>query len=52
MTEWDRENLEGNVVSHLSRAQKLIQHRRAALFFKANPDYGRRVADGLDTGEV
>ncbi|HEX9907265.1 MAG TPA: catalase-related domain-containing protein, partial [Thermoplasmata archaeon] len=54
MTERDRENLVGNIVSHLSGAQKRIQLRQAALFFKADPDYGRRVAEGLglDAKEV
>ncbi len=33
---------------------KRLQLRQAALFFKAHPDYGRGVADGLglDTVEV
>ena len=47
MTDQDRENLIGNIVDHLGRAQKRIQLRQTALFFKADPDYGRRVADGL-----
>ncbi|MBU0684597.1 MAG: catalase, partial [Candidatus Thermoplasmatota archaeon] len=54
MTDRDRENLVGNIVSHLSGAQKRIQLRQTALFFKADPDYSRRVAKGLglDTKEV
>ena len=54
MTERDRENLVGNIVNHLGGAQKRIQLRQTALFFKADPDYGRRVAKGLglDTKEV
>ncbi len=47
MTDHDRENLVGNIVDHLSGAQKRIQLRQAALFFKADVDYGRRVAEGL-----
>jgi catalase len=47
MTEEDRKNLVGNIVSHLNGAQKRIQLRQTALFFKADPDYGRRVAKGL-----
>lgn len=47
MTEQDRKNLIGNIVSHLSGAQKRIQLRQTALFFKADPDYGSRVAKGL-----
>lgn len=37
MTDQDRENLIGNIVSHLSSAQKRIQLRQTALFFKADP---------------
>jgi catalase len=47
MTNQDRENLIGNIVSHISYAQKRIQLRQTALFFKADPDYGSRVAKGL-----
>jgi catalase len=47
MTDKDREHLVGNIVSHLGKAQKRIQMRQTALFFKADPDYGRRVAAGL-----
>jgi len=47
MTDTDREHLVGNIVAHLGNARKRIQRRQAALFFKADPDYGRRVAEGL-----
>jgi len=47
MTDTDREHLVGNIVAHLGNAQKRIQRRQAALFFKCDPDYGRRVAQGL-----
>ena len=47
MTDQDSEHLIGNIVSHLSSAQKRIQLRQTALFFKADPDYGSRVAKGL-----
>ena len=54
MTDQDRENLIGNIVVHLSGAQKRIKLRQTALFFKADPEYGRRVAEGLklDVKEV
>jgi catalase len=54
MTDQDRKNLIGNIVDHLGGAQKRIQLRQTALFFKADPDYGRRVAAGLglEAGEV
>jgi len=47
MTEKDKEHLVGNIVGHLGNAQKRIQLRETAIFFKADPDYGRRVAKGL-----
>jgi len=47
MSDTDRDHLIGNIVAHLSRAQKRIQLRQTALFFKADPGYGRRVAEGL-----
>jgi catalase len=47
MTEMDREHLVGNIVEHLGNAAKRIQLRQTALFFKADPDYGKRVAAGL-----
>jgi len=43
----DREHLIGNIINHLGGAQKRIQLRQIALFYKADPDYGRRVANGL-----
>ena len=47
MTDMDREHLVGNIVDHLGDAQKRIQMRQTAIFYKADPDYGRRVAEGL-----
>ena len=47
MTDEDRGHLIGNIVDHLGGAQKRIQLRQTALFYKADADYGRRVADGL-----
>jgi catalase len=54
MSDQDREHLIGNIVAHLGNAQNRIQLRQAALFYKADPDYGRRVAEGLglDVDEV
>lgn len=54
MTDEDRAHLIGNIVAHLGGAQKRIQLRQTALFYKADPDYGRRVAEGLglDVEEV
>jgi catalase len=47
MTETDREHLVGNIVAHLGKAQKRIQLRQTALFYKADADYGTHVAKGL-----
>jgi catalase len=47
MTDEAHDHLVGNIVSHLSGAQKRIQMRQTALFYKADQDYGRRVAEGL-----
>jgi catalase len=48
MTDQDRDHLIGNIVSHLRNAQKRIQLRQTALFYKADTEYGERVAKGLD----
>ena len=47
MNDEDRDHLIGNIVAHLGGAQKRIQLRQTVLFYKADPDYGRRVAVGL-----
>jgi catalase len=47
MTDVDRTNLVGNIVTHLCNAPERIQRRQTAIFFKADPEYGRRVAKGL-----
>jgi catalase len=54
MNDYDRINLVGNIVAHLGNAQKRIQLRQCALFFKADINYGTQVAQGLglDVKEV
>jgi len=47
MTHEDRDNLIGNITTHLCNAQKRIQLRQTALFYKADPEYGRGVTEGL-----
>ena len=47
MTDMDREHLIANIVPHLKNAQKRIQLRQTALFYKVNAEYGERVAGGL-----
>lgn len=54
MNDAQREALVENLVGHLGGALERIQLRQCALFWKADADYGRRVAQGLglDTGRV
>lgn len=47
MTDMDRDHLIGNIVAHLGNAKKRIQLRQTALFYKADTEYGLRVAEGL-----
>jgi len=47
MTDEDRAHLISNIVGHLGGAQQRIQLRQCALFYKADADYGTRVAEGL-----
>ncbi len=48
MTEIDRDHLVSNVVGHLGHAQERIRLRQCAVFYKVDPDYGTRVADGVE----
>ncbi|HEY3425943.1 MAG TPA: catalase [Negativicutes bacterium] len=54
MTDEDRTHLVANICGNLGNAQKRIQLRQTALFYKADEDYGRRVAEllGLDLSTV
>ena len=47
MKDEDRDHLIGNIAGHLKGAQKRIQLRQTALFYKADPDYRSRVAREL-----
>jgi catalase len=47
MSDEDREHLISNIVSHLKSAQQRLQLRQTALFYKADVEYGERVAKGL-----
>lgn len=47
MTETDREHLVSNITGHLKNAKKHLQKRQTALFYKVDPDYGKRIAEGL-----
>jgi catalase len=48
MSDQDRDHLIGNIISHLRNAHKRIQRRQTALFYKADENYGTRVANGLE----
>jgi catalase len=54
MTDDDRGHLVKNITGHLKNAAKRIQLRQTALFFKADKEYGKRVAEGLglDVNEI
>ncbi|KAG2382586.1 hypothetical protein C9374_005166 [Naegleria lovaniensis] len=47
MTEYDRSRLVHNIAVHLKNAKKEIQLRQLQNFYKADKDYGRRVAELL-----
>ena len=54
LNDMDREHLVGNIVDHLKGAIPRIQKRQCALFYKADAQWGERVAAGLglDIAEV
>jgi len=54
MTDMDRDHLITNIVAHLGNALPRIQKRQSAIFYKADPEYGTRVAQGLklDVNEI
>lgn len=47
MSEDEKTRLVGNIVAHLGGAKREIQERQVKHFYKADPDYGTRVAQGL-----
>ena len=47
LSEYDKTNLINNIVGHIKDAEQRIQYRQTALFYKAHPEYGTRVAKGL-----
>ena len=40
-----KHNLISNIVGHLGNAKQNIQYRQTALFYKADAEYGIRVAE-------
>lgn len=47
MSEEEKARLVSNLVGHMKNVRKDIQERQVMHFFKADPDYGTRVAKGL-----
>jgi catalase len=47
MTPDARERLIGNIVASMQSVPRHIQERQIGHFYKADPEYGRRVAEGL-----
>ena len=45
--DWEREDLITNLVNTLAPAKKHIQDKMIELFTQCDPEYGRRVAEGL-----
>ncbi len=54
LTEQDRAHLISNICGSLHQAQQRLQLRQTALFYKADKDYGQRVAEklGLDVEKI
>lgn len=54
LSDEDKDHLVYNIVVHLGNAQERIRYRQCALFYKADPEYGTRVAEGvgLDINKV
>ena len=47
MTEQEKEKLANTIAGHLMGVHRNLQIRQSALFYKADKDYGARVAKGL-----
>ncbi len=47
MTDENRDHLASNLVRHLSNAEERIRLRQCAVFYRADPDYATRVAEGV-----
>jgi len=48
MKDKDRDALIDNITGHLKNAKPFIQERQCKVFYKVNPEYGIRVAKGMD----
>jgi catalase len=47
MGEAQKQRLVHNLIEHMKLARKELQERQTGHFLRADPDYGKRVADGL-----
>lgn len=47
LSDKDKDHLALNLVGHMSNAKERIQYRQCSLFYKAEPEYGTRVAKSL-----
>jgi len=47
MPDWERDDLVTNMIDLLGQCEQQIQERMLDHFARCDPDYGRRVADGL-----
>ncbi len=54
LNDTERSNLVSNITGHLGNARNRIQMRQSAIFYKADSEYGTRVAEGLglDVNEI
>jgi len=54
LSDEDKDHLVYNIQVHISNAQERIQYRQCAAFYKADKEYGSRVAEaiGLDLSKV
>ena len=48
MTDEDRDHLVSNIVGHLGNAQERIRLRQCSVFYRADAEYGTRVAEGVE----
>lgn len=54
LSEEQKSNLINNISNHLGNARENLQYRQTALFYKANEEYGTKIAEklGLDVKRV
>ena len=50
--DWERDELISNLVDALKICKPVIQQKMIQYFTNADPDYGRRVAEGLAAAKV